>query len=142
MILFSERPRTLHPVAARPKISFRADFFGKAPHLRRRISRRKSNQIDYFRSQNQVAEYSRSVRGNAETTEISIDWRRSIRRRSAAVLAGQINMEVDLRPEAADEAFLAGRQNKSQVAANQDDNRGNRVVQRFLLTGTTVPSAR
>jgi hypothetical protein len=32
-------------------------------------------------------------------------------------------MDVGLRPEAADEAFLADRQNKSQVAANQDGNR-------------------
>ena len=61
--------------------------------------------------------------GAAEITEISLDWRRSIRRRSDAVLPGQINKEVDLSPEAMDEAFLDDRQNKSQVAANQDDNR-------------------
>jgi hypothetical protein len=37
-------------------------------------------------------------------------------------LPGQINKDVDLSPEAMDEAFLGDQQNKSQVAANQDDN--------------------
>ena len=50
--------------------------------------------------------------GAAEITEIVLDWSRSIRRRSDAVLPGQINRDVDLRPEAMDGAF-SGRPAKS-----------------------------
>ena len=51
-----------------------------------------------------------------------MDWSRSIRRRRNAVLKGQINKDVDLRPQATDGAFAADRQNQLQVDANQDDN--------------------
>jgi hypothetical protein len=57
---------------------------------------------------------------------------RSIRRRSEAVLPGQINRDVDLRPEAADEAFLGDRQNQTQGAANQDPNRQQSSYSAFL----------
>ena len=43
--------------------------------------------------------------GNTEITEIALDWSRSIRRRSDAVLLGQIGKDADLRPEAMDGAF-------------------------------------
>ena len=39
--------------------------------------------------------------------KIALDWSRSIRRRSDAALPGQINKDVDLRPEAMDNTRLA-----------------------------------
>ncbi len=73
--------------------------------------------------------------GAAEITEIVLDWSRSIRRRSDAVLPGQINRDDDLRPEAMDaEHFLADRQNQAQVVANQDNNHSNRLIQRLSAT--------
>ena len=63
------------------------------------------------------------LKGTAEITEIVLDWSCSICRRSDAVLPGQINKEVDLRPEATDGAFLGDQENQSRGVANQDSNR-------------------
>ena len=80
--------------------SFIGEYYGRNPRQSILLQRLHSPKVH---------DALRSIRGNAEITEISIDWRRSIRRRSDAVLPGQINKDVDLRPEAVDEAFLADR---------------------------------
>ena len=50
--------------------------------------------------------------------EIALAGSRSIRRRGFEALPGQINMEVDLRPEAKDEAFF-GRPAKQKASRRE-----------------------
>ena len=140
MTRFSGRPRTLRPSLRGLKSASMLIFPEQSTHHRRRISRWKSNEIDYFRSQNPatgfcavISNYPKEQRGCARThwesctaplflaktrmktgnhwnNEESLDCGRSIRRWRDAVLSGQINMDVDLRPEATDNKRLASKE--------------------------------
>ena len=154
MTRFSGRPRTLRPSLRGLKSASMLIFPEQSTHHRRRISRWKSYEIDYFRRQNPVTRFcavssivsqeknktgwarahkesctaplflakTRMKTGNHWNNEESLDCGRSIRRWRDAVLSGQIKMDVDLRPEATDEAFLADQKNQSQIDANQGCN--------------------